>query len=124
MSPPYIAVLSLCVMSMCFWGLMTTRFKDNWLQWMGMWGVIGATISVFLPDQKTIEAFGLVNAILFALSEVSGREVLMRLGVLSFALGHALKIWRASHRKNKPPGPPPPEEIHHKWLPHIRGGSK
>jgi ABC-type Fe3+ transport system permease subunit len=124
MSAPYVALLSMCVLVMCFWGLTTTRFKDNWLQWLGMWGVIGATISVFLPDAKTVEAFGIGNAVLFALSEIQGREVLMRLGVLSFALGNAVKIWKAAHRKQPPSPPTPPKELDYPLMHRVRGGSK
>jgi hypothetical protein len=128
MSAPYIALLSMLVLVMCFWGLTTTKFKDNWLQWLGMWGVIGATVSVFLPDHKTIEAFGLINAVLFSLSEIQGREILMRMGVLSFALGHAWKIYKASH-KHKPPAPPGgvdrrKHQVEPQLWPHIKGGSK
>jgi uncharacterized membrane protein len=127
-SAPYATLLSMAVLVMCFWGLTTTRFKENAFQFVGIWGVIGATIAVFLPDHKTIEAFGLVNAILFALSEIQGREVLMRMGVLSFAIGNAVKIYKASH-KHKPPVPPGgvdrrKHQVEPQLWPHVKGGSK
>lgn len=86
----FIAILSLTgIFGLCLLGIYHNRFEDNWLQHIGF-GCMG-TSSVFL-------AFNIWKSI-WPISP--GFGLLFVMGVLSFGIGTAVKVWRHRKTENK-----------------------
>jgi hypothetical protein len=122
MSQAIVAVVSMMIVVMMAWGLYSTRFEDNFLQWLGMWGVLVYSLSVFWPETASIVEFGFWNAVRFALANVHGPEGIGLLGILLFSLGHAWKVFKHRSKSTKPPDNG--NTIDQQWLRHVRGGMK
>jgi drug/metabolite transporter (DMT)-like permease len=81
-------------------GIWIETFHDNWLQWLGMWGMVLALVLVFWPTRQEVEDWGLHDAILVRAYDLSWRDVLVMVALLLFALGTAVNVYR--HRHSRP----------------------
>lgn len=94
--------------SICFAGVFSQRFLDNWLQFAGMWAVMVWAVA---------RAYQVWDG-----AYVSPQQLLAHVGIASFALGTFQKF----RQHNKPPKqpPPPPKPIDDDHLRHVAGGRK
>lgn len=68
------------VAAICFAGILTKHYRDNWLQFIGLVGL------VFWALPRAIEMWGR--------DHVGGYQFLSHLALLAFALGTAMKVWK------------------------------
>lgn len=99
-------------------GLWSQAFKDNWLQWAGLWAMLAALVGIFWPYGFDVEDLGFIDAFKRRLDQITGPEMMLIYGMLLFELGTALKVIRQT-----PPGGKLRNLERRHWG-HVKGGSK
>lgn len=99
MKPLIVIICALSLLCLCLAGLWAQAFRDNWLQWTGLWGMVVGMAAVFWPSASELRELGAVDAVIWRVNDVGPRDLLVMLAALSFAAGNAIKVWRHRHPK-------------------------
>lgn len=89
-----VVLLSSMLLIVALIAIWAEAFRDNWMQWAGLWGMVLASVALVFPGLSEISALGLWGAIEFRVGDVSTRDLLFISACLAFAMGTLSKYWR------------------------------
>lgn len=85
-----ISILCLVILgALCLCAVFSEKYRDNWLQFVGLWGVM---LWAFARAWQVFDG-----------AEVTGQQLWAHISFAVFAAGTAIKVWRYPQSEKPPP---------------------